>query len=266
MKFEDYKNLVNKYYNKDCREINFQNRIIIPFLESIIPKEYDIVDSSTLYKNWNLYKDGQDRIGISRNSFAAKGTPDILITKDWELFAQDKSKPVLIIEIKRPTAIDRLHADSQVKEGKAYQATSAIPSAEVAKPAPKSYAELAREEARADLKKKRSAAYLTSDFITKKRSHPAVNKANTAISHQPTAFFQKENGSGLSKYSRNLKQDHYILADIKVNTSLPKESPKKSKNNYDFLKTSQIYNKKELQKQRERRIAQELNLTRLEEK
>ena len=156
--------------------------------------------------------------------------------------------------------------DSQVKEGKAYQATSAIPSAEVAKPAPKSYAELAREEARADLKKKRSAAYLTSDFITKKRSHPAVNTANTAISHQPTAFFQKENGSGLSKYSRNLKQDHYILADIKVNTSLPKESPKKSKNNYDFLKTSQIYNKKELQNQRERRIAQELNLTRLEEK
>ena len=157
-------------------------------------------------------------------------------------------------------------ADSRVKEGKAYQGTSAIPSAEVAKPAPKSYAELAREEARADLKKKRSAAYLTSDFITKKRSHPAVNNANTAISHQPTAFFQKENGSGLSKYSRNLKQDHYILADIKVNTSLPKESPKKSKNNYDFLKTSQIYNKKELQSQRERRIAQELNLTRLEEK
>ncbi len=44
-------------------------------------------------------------------------------------------------------------ADSRVKEGKAYQGTSAIPSAEVAKPAPKSYAELAREEARADLKK-----------------------------------------------------------------------------------------------------------------
>ncbi|MBF7050993.1 MULTISPECIES: cystathionine gamma-synthase [Streptococcus] len=157
-------------------------------------------------------------------------------------------------------------ADSQVKEGKAYQATSAIPSDEVAKPAPKSYAELAREEARADLKKKRSAAYLTSDFTTKKRPYPAVTNGNTAISHQPTAFFQKENGSGLSKYSRNLKQDHYILADIKVNTSLPKESPKKAKNNYDFLKTSQIYNKKELQSQRERRIAQELNLTRLEEK
>ena len=158
--------------------------------------------------------------------------------------------------------------DSQVKKGKAYQAASAIPSAEVAKPAPKSYAELAREEARADLKKKRSAAYLTSDFITKKRSHPAVNNANTAISHQPTAFFQKENGSELAKYSRNLKQDQYILADIRTEPSVhqPNELPKKAKNNYDFLKTSQIYNKKELQSQRERRIAQELNLTRLEEK
>lgn len=159
-------------------------------------------------------------------------------------------------------------ADSQVKEGqaKSYQATSAVQSVKAKKSASKSYAELAREEARADLKKKRSAAYLTSDFTTKKRPYPAVTNGNTAISHQPTAFFQKENGSGLSKYSRNLKQDHYILADIKVNTSLPKESPKKSKNNYDFLKTSQIYNKKELQSQRERRIAQELNLTRLEEK
>lgn len=159
-------------------------------------------------------------------------------------------------------------ADSQVKEGqaKSYQATSVVQSVKAKKSASKSYAELAREEARADLKKKRSAAYLTSDFTTKKRPYPAVTNGNTAISHQPTAFFQKENGSELAKYSRNLKQDHYILADIKVNTSLPKKSPKKSKNNYDFLKTSQIYNKKELQNQRERRIAQELNLTRLEEK
>jgi len=132
----------------------------------------------------------------------------------------------------------------------------------------KSYAEVAREEARADLKKKRSAAYLPSDFTAKKRSYPAVTNGNTAISHQPTAFFQKENGSELAKYSRNLKQEQYILADIKTEPSVhqPNELPKKAKNNYDFLKTSQIYNKKELQSQRERRIAQELNLTRLEEK
>ena len=161
-------------------------------------------------------------------------------------------------------------ADSQVKEGqaKSYHATSVVQSVKAKKSASKSYAELAREEARADLKKKRSAAYLTSDFTTKKRPYPAVTNGNTAISHQPTAFFQKENGSELAKYSRNLKQDQYILADIKTEPSVhqPNELPQKAKNNYDFLKTSQICNKKELQSQRERRIAQELNLTRLEEK
>ena len=48
---------------------------------------------------------------------------------------------------------------SKRRERKAYQATSAIPSAEVAKPAPKSYAELAREEARADLKETLSSLF-----------------------------------------------------------------------------------------------------------
>lgn len=158
-------------------------------------------------------------------------------------------------------------AGSQVKEkANTSQAISNVQSAEFIKPVSKSYAELAREEARADLKKKRSAAYLTSDFTAKKRSYLAVANGNTA-SHQPTAFFQKENGSELAKYSQNLKQDHYILADIKVDSSLSQsdELPKKSKNNYDFLKTSQIYNKKEIQSQRERQIAQELNLTRLKD-
>lgn len=32
MDFAEYKKLVDKYYEKDCREVNFQNRIIIPFL------------------------------------------------------------------------------------------------------------------------------------------------------------------------------------------------------------------------------------------
>ncbi|MDU6352297.1 MAG: cystathionine gamma-synthase, partial [Streptococcus mitis] len=37
------------------------------------------------------------------------------------------------------------------------------------------------------------------------------------------------------------------------------------KNNYDFLKKSQIYNKKNQQKEQERQVAQELNLTRITE-
>ncbi|MBP2623427.1 cystathionine gamma-synthase [Streptococcus oricebi] len=140
----------------------------------------------------------------------------------------------------------------------------------LAKREQKSYSELAREEARADLKKKRSASYLTSDVPIKAHSHklkaPLKLKGANKES-QPTAFFQKEQAGEFAKFSKKLRQEDYILADLKPDYR-PKEeeqaqAPKVKKNNYDFLRTSQIYNKKEIQSQRERSIAQELNLTRL---
>ena len=129
----------------------------------------------------------------------------------------------------------------------------------------KSYAEVAREEARADLKKKRSASYLTQD-ITPMRHHAKSSLARQG--NQPTAPFQKENPGEFVKYSQKLTQSHYILAE-EVN-SIPTKNeevsaPAPKKNNYDFLKKSQIYNKKNQQKEQERQIAQELNLTRITE-
>ena len=117
----------------------------------------------------------------------------------------------------------------------------------------KTYAELAREEARADLKRKRSAKYLTQDV---------VRQAN-----HPTAPFQKENSGELARYSDKLTQSHYILAEMapKIQQTTTEEHLGPKKNNYDFLKKSQIYNKKENQKEKERKIAQELNLTRMTE-
>ena len=56
MEYSKYKDLVDKYYQKDCRELNFQNRVIIPFLESFLPPKYEVVDTSTIYKNWKNYK------------------------------------------------------------------------------------------------------------------------------------------------------------------------------------------------------------------
>lgn len=106
MEFKIYQNLVEKYYKNDCRELNFQNRILIPFLELLIDGKYDVVDTSTLYKNWKK---------IYRASFAGQYTPDILIVKDWNLF-EKKQKPQVVIEVKSPTAIDRAHADNEVKE------------------------------------------------------------------------------------------------------------------------------------------------------
>ena len=129
----------------------------------------------------------------------------------------------------------------------------------------KSYAEVAREEARADLKKKRSASYLTKD-ITPTRRHSQPNLVRQG--NQPTAPFQKENPGEFVKYSQKLTQSHYILAEEVSNISTqaePKETSGPKKNNYDFLKKSQIYNKKNQQKEQERRVAQELNLTRITE-
>ncbi|WP_314006886.1 cystathionine gamma-synthase [uncultured Streptococcus sp.] len=129
----------------------------------------------------------------------------------------------------------------------------------------KTYAEKAREEARADLKKKRSATYLTKDVThTRRHSQPTlVRKGN-----QPTAPFQKENPGEFIKYSQKLTQSHYILAEeIKhISTDrVEKQARTANKNNYDFLKKSQIYNKKNKQIEQERQLAQELNLTRITE-
>ena len=129
----------------------------------------------------------------------------------------------------------------------------------------KSYAEVAREEARADLKKKRSASYLTKDITpTKRHSQPNLVRQG----NQPTAPFQKENPGEFVKYSQKLTQSHYILAEEVNNISTqaePKETSGPKKNNYDFLKKSQIYNKKSKQTEQERQVAQELNLTRITE-
>jgi len=96
----------------------------------------------------------------------------------------------------------------------------------------KSYAELAREEARADLKKKRSARYLTQDVSHTRRQ---TKTSQVRPANQPTAPFQKENPGEFAKYSQKL------------------------------VKKSQIYNKKSKQKEQEHQVAQELNLTRMSE-
>ena len=129
----------------------------------------------------------------------------------------------------------------------------------------KSYAELAREEARADLKRKRSAKYLTQDVSFTKRYKSSNNVVKQA--NQPTAPFQKENPGELAKFSDKLTQNHYILAEMAPQTqeTSKEEHLGPKKNNYDFLKKSQIYNKKENQSEKVRKIAQELNLTNMTE-
>lgn len=131
------------------------------------------------------------------------------------------------------------------------------------------HAEQAREEARRDLKQKKNASYLTKETATKKKFvlHQEQEKR---VTQPPTAPFQKENPGEYARFSEPLRQTDYILADLKPHYQPMEDGEDKSrrpkKNNYDFLKKSQVYNKKDDRTPRERKIAQELNLTGLENK
>ena len=73
--------------------------------------------------------------------------------------------------------------------------------------------------------------------------------------------------SKIHHLANRLKQDTYILAEVAPTYQQPSNPSRKNvkKNSYDFLKRSQVYNYTERQIHREHRIAQELNLTHLED-
>lgn len=120
----------------------------------------------------------------------------------------------------------------------------------------KTYAQEAREAAKKDLRKKRHSYVSTSEFA--KRQHPFRQAVSSAKSSSGKVPVQTE----LSRYSERLRQSTYILAELPARYAEPKNKPNKpQKNNYDFLKNSQIYNQKDYQKQKEQQMAQELNLT-----
>ncbi|MBJ6746233.1 hypothetical protein JEQ21_07155 [Streptococcus sp. 121] len=118
-------------------------------------------------------------------------------------------------------------------------------------------AALGREEARESVRQKRSAAYLQDDPNQTFRKELQSRRLKT----EPTALFQQESASDYRKYSQNLSQERYILADLRGSRG---RKPKKSanKDSYDFLRKSQIYQEKE-QKVTPRQTNQELDLRKL---
>ncbi|MGT2959837.1 hypothetical protein [Streptococcus caballi] len=123
----------------------------------------------------------------------------------------------------------------------------------------KSYAKLAREQAKQDIKKKRQT-YLTPDI---QKAVKADFQKNNQVSGVNKTKKVPQKGNHLVHLAEQLRQEDYILAELPVTYQKPnnqnKQKPKK--NNYDFLKRSQIYNKEENRAHRERQVAQELNLT-----
>ena len=132
----------------------------------------------------------------------------------------------------------------------------------VKSPAEKTQGQLAREKAREDLKKKRSAGYLRDEktVIQPSRVRPVVVPSETTVGTTVDR---------LTRLANNLRQPEYILADMPTVYSLKKEDREQvqsvKKNSYDFLKKSHVYNYPERTIQRERQLAQELNLTHIEE-
>ena len=97
--YDYYKKLVDKYMEMDSREINFQNRIVIPFLEELFTStDIMIVDVSTQYDNRNskIHNNSQ-----YKGSNAAP--PDLLIARNWKLDNLNNTVDYLAaIEIKSP--------------------------------------------------------------------------------------------------------------------------------------------------------------------
>lgn len=119
-------------------------------------------------------------------------------------------------------------------------------------------AEKARQEARADLKKKRQA------MITPEKA-PMTRPARPATKSAASSAMSQE--KGWSKYAQHLHQDTYILAELPQTYQEPRNPSAKAvkKNSYDFLKRSQIYNQDANNRAKERRVVQELNLSRFED-
>ena len=110
MDFDEYSKLVTWFFKNDDREENYQNRVLIPFLEGQC-KDFDIVDTSMLTKEW-------DERDINRKAFAGVYTTDLLIASGWKLkkTETDTVEYKALVEVKTPTAKDRKHAELEIKE------------------------------------------------------------------------------------------------------------------------------------------------------
>ena len=118
----EYKKLVNKYAEKDSRELNFQNRVIICMLEKfLINTDIEVVDTSTLY---HRYK--RNSKTIDNSQFTGKNSngkylapPDLLLVRNWNIDnVNNKVEYIAAIEVKSPKAPEKIWGK---KFGKYYE-------------------------------------------------------------------------------------------------------------------------------------------------
>lgn len=101
--YEYYKKIVDKYREFDCREINFQNRVVIPLLESLFIDFEDIwiVDISLQGRNKNSVVHDVSKY---RSLKEYSASPDVLIVSDWNYKNKDVDSIIYhaVVEVKSP--------------------------------------------------------------------------------------------------------------------------------------------------------------------
>lgn len=101
--YYEYTAIVDKYIRTDSRELNFQNRAIIVLLERLLCNtDIEVVDTSTLFDRG---KRNLKVLDVSQFSVPKVATPDILLTRNWNLDNTNNAVEYLAaIEIKSPVS------------------------------------------------------------------------------------------------------------------------------------------------------------------
>ena len=116
-RYQKYRKLVDTYSNSDWREVNFQNRIILPLLDEIFEHNpfIQVVDVSTQYKN-------KESVYHTREHYAWDYTPDLLLAKQWHYYNKEMKKTdyLAVMEIKSPILAPIqthcVHTNEEIKE------------------------------------------------------------------------------------------------------------------------------------------------------
>ena len=129
------------------------------------------------------------------------------------------------------------------------------------------YAEEAREKAKRDVREKRFEATVEPAAVTTDKGPVTASILGAPVSAIKRTLAPNGKHSKIHHLANRLQQDSYILAEVAPTYQQPSNPSRKNvkKNSYDFLKRSQVYNYPERQTYREHRVAQELNLTHLED-
>lgn len=107
LSYQMYKNSVDKYLEFDARELNFQNRVIIPMLEQLLANtDIDVIDTSSLF-----YRGQHNSRTLDNSQFMTLGCspPDLVLARNWHIDnVNNKVEYLAAIEIKSPSSKEKI--------------------------------------------------------------------------------------------------------------------------------------------------------------